>query len=116
MRGIPNLIAKTQPLTEETLLKEIFGFQNNTFRLRKKMKYVLKQLKDIVRYANGSGVDLEYKQFVIYAFIRMWNDETIYDYNFIEAWVNYRAKIMIQYKVWFFANGIKEIQRSLIIV
>lgn len=116
MIGRANLIAKTEPLTQRTLLKEIFGFTNNTCRLRNKKKYVLRQLKDIVKYGEKNGEDSEYKSFVIYSFIRMWNEEKVYDYNFKEAWLKYRSEIIIRYKVWYNINGIKDIQRSLIVV
>lgn len=111
MMGRANLIAKTEPLTEETLLKEIFGFKEETFSLRKKKKYVLKQIKDIVK-----GIGAERKQFVIYCLLRLIDDEIVCHYNFKEAWERNRAKILINYTIWYIRNNIEEIQQTLVVV
>ncbi len=112
-----DVIAKTEPLTEETLLKEIFGFQENTFRLRKKKKYVLKQVKSIIRkYTRSTSYFVFDKQCIIYCIIRLYNEKVIYGYNFKWAWEVYLSRIVLQYKYWYVENKINEIQRAFIVV
>ena len=106
-----DIIAKTEPLTEQTLLKEIFGIKEETFGLRKKKKYVLKQIKDIVS-SIGPGT----KQFVIYCLLRLIDDEIVYHYKFKEAWNMHKAKILIKYLMWYIENNIEEIQQNLVVV
>ena len=106
-----DIIAKAELLTEQTLLKEIFGLKEETFRLKKKKKYVLKQIKDIVR-----GIGPGSKQFAIYCLLRLIDEEIVYHYNFKEAWKIHKAKILIIYSMWYIKNNIEKIQQNLVVV
>jgi len=105
-----NIIAKTEPLTEQTLLKEIFGLKEETYSIKRKKKYVLKQIKDIV-----SSIGQGSKQFVIYCLLRLIEDEIVCHYKFKEAWERNKSKIF-NYRMWYIRNNIEGIQQNLVVV
>lgn len=112
-----DVIAKTEPLTEETLLKEIFGFQEETFWIRNKKKYVLKQVENIIRkYTRHTSYFVFDKQCIIYCIIRLYHEKVVYDYNLKLAWRLYFTRIVLQYKFWYDVNRIKDIQLAFIVV
>ncbi len=115
MTGRAELIAKTQPLTETTLIKEIFGFSNNTFKIRNKKKHVLKQLHYVLDEHKRKGSKFT-KEFIIYCFIKLWHEGNIYNYDFDMAWLENLMRIVWRYKDWYDENNIEEIQQTLVLV
>ena len=116
MIGRANVVAKNEQLTEKTLLKEIFGVQQNTFKLRKKKKDVLKQLKYLERYTEKNSALIAGQQFIVYSLIRLWHEGLVTDYNFISAWRKNMARIIILYRSWYDDKNIEELQRALVVV
>ncbi|MBQ8044349.1 MAG: hypothetical protein IJ272_09450 [Clostridia bacterium] len=109
-----NIIAKTELLTEEILLREVFGICQNTYSIRKKKKLVLQQLKELLAELDERHcID---KKFVIYCFIRLWEEGEVYNYDFKSAFLRRIYSVLIRYGDWYAENKINEIQESLIVV
>jgi len=109
-----NIIAKTEFLTEEILLREVFDKCRNICSIRKKKKKILQDLKEVASLF-GKEFYLD-KQFIIYAFIRLWYENKVEDYEFKRAFYKYIYIVVGRYGDWYGENKIREIQEALIVV
>lgn len=89
-------IALSEILTREVLLREIFGEKKNTLKTRKQKKRVLKMLDEILQEYNGR-VWLFDEAFVIYSFLKLFEDGNVEGIQFKEAWRIHALRIAIRY-------------------
>ena len=89
-------IALSEALTEEVLLRETLGEYENSFWTRRKKRQILHDLNRI--FVLFPPIKEMYDvRFVIYSFIRLWQEEKVYKFNFERAWRMNIYTILIKY-------------------
>ena len=89
-------IALNEALTEEVLLREIFGQCKDSFWIRRrkeKVLYDLKRLFELFPALKG----LHDERFIIYSFIRLWEEGRVEKFNFGKAWREHIVLVLMCY-------------------
>ena len=106
-------IALNEALTEQVLLREIFGEDCNSFWVRRKKEKILYDLKRIFILFPALK-DMYDERFVIYSFIRLWYDGKIQKFNFGRCWRENIYLVLIKYGQYY-DEHIKRKQESFVI-